>query len=77
MEALGANVSAEDRHRLLELKSSGWRLAQVEEFELMITYIDRANDARFVHFKHGFGSSGQHFEKCIAKPNTIVDLLGT
>lgn len=75
MEARRANVTAEDRKRLLELGSEGFRLAQVEEFELMIAYVDTENDAYFVHFKNGFGSRGQHFEKCITKPQTVVNLF--
>lgn len=75
MVALGANVSSQDAERLLELGERGFRLAQVEEFELMIAYVDTKNDAHFVHFQNGFGSGGHHFEKCIAKPQTVVDLF--
>jgi hypothetical protein len=75
MVALGANVNAQDEERLLELSQRGFRLTQVEEFELMIAYVDTKNDAHFVHFQSGFGSGGQHFERCITKPQTVIDLF--
>jgi hypothetical protein len=75
IEARRANITAEDRKQLLELGRAGFRLAQVEEFELMIAYVDTKNDAHFVHFQSGFGSGGQHFEKCITKPQTVIDLF--
>lgn len=73
--AAGGNVSAEDRKRLLELATRGNRLAQVEEFELMIAYVDLRHDAHFVHLRDGIGPDGQHFKRCITRPQTVVDLL--
>ena len=73
MEKLGAKVSDEDRAQLGELKG-GFRIAQVEEFEIMFTFIDLTGTAQFVHFEGGIGSAGQHLEQCITKPQTVIDL---
>lgn len=74
MTNLGAKVSSEDEGRLRELDRRGFRLSQVEEFEVMITYVDLSGDAHFVHFRHGFGPGGQHFKRCVSKPTTAVRL---
>lgn len=69
----GAKVSDDDRARLSELKS-GFRIAQVEEFEIMVAFIDLTGTAQFIHLQGGIGSGGQHLEKCITKPQTVIDL---
>jgi hypothetical protein len=62
MRALGANISDKDLARITEAGSRGFRLAQVEEQEMAIAYIDRSNDARFIHFATGIGPEGQHLQ---------------
>jgi len=74
MIALGANVSSKDRDRLITLGSMGFRIAEIEEFEIMIAYIDSSNDAHFMLFRQGVGSLGQHFRQCISKPETLLEL---
>ncbi len=76
MRNLGAVVSDIDQHRLSEAGSRGFRLSQVEEFEMMIAYVDRYNHAHFIHFERGIGALGQHLRACISKPDTKL-VLGT
>ena len=72
MRALGANINEKDQLRWTETR--GFRLAPVEESEMAIAYMDLGNNAQFIHFKSGIGPEGQHFEKCIAKPQTRLFL---
>jgi hypothetical protein len=74
MQKLGATIDAKDETRLTEARSRGFRAAQVEEFEMMIAYIDLANRAHFVHFERGLGAEGQHLEQCVSKPATSMIL---
>lgn len=68
-EENGALVSATDRQKL-EDKLVGFRLSIVEEFEFMLVIVRSSRQAEFMHFPSGIGSAGQHFLKCVAKPNT-------
>jgi hypothetical protein len=72
MRALGANINEKDRLRLTESRSRGFRLTQVEESEMAITYVDLSNNAKFIHFDHGIGPEGQHLQKCIGRPEKRV-----
>jgi hypothetical protein len=74
MIELGAKVTDKDRTRLTEAGDSGFRLSQVEEFEMMVTFIDLTGKAQFIHFQGGIGPGGQHLKKCISKPQTVIDL---
>ena len=74
MQRLGASVSDMDRLRLTEAGTRGFRLGQVEEFEMMIAFIDHQDRAHFIHFESGIGSPGQYFEKCISRPDTTMEL---
>jgi hypothetical protein len=74
MRAFGANIDEKNQLRLTEAGSRGFRLAQVEESEMAIAYVDFNNNARFIHFKYGIGPEGQHFQKCIARPETRLIL---
>ena len=72
IESRGALIDEADRTRLIEARSRGFRVGTVEEFEALVAYVDPANRAHFVHFRNGIGASGQHFERCIQKPDTTV-----
>ncbi len=72
IQALGAEIDDRDRARLTEAGRRGFRIGPIEEFELAIAYIDRENKARFIHMKSGIGPRGQHFEKCIDRPETKI-----
>jgi hypothetical protein len=74
MRALGANISEKDRVRMTEAGSRGFRLGQVEEREMVITFVDPSNNAHFIHFHTGIGPEGQNFKRCIAKPETRLVL---
>ena len=74
MEKKGAEFSSGDKRRLLQLGKRGMRLAQVEESEVLFVYMDATGRARYVHFEYGFGPEGQHFERCISKPVTRIQL---
>ena len=74
MRAIGANIHEKDQVRWTKARSRGLRLAQVEEKEMAIAYVDLANNAQFIHFRHGIGPEGQHFQKCVARPETRVVL---
>ncbi|MDP1702868.1 MAG: hypothetical protein Q8L53_18160 [Aestuariivirga sp.] len=69
--ANGGIVSETDRENLNK-KNSGLRLGIVEEFEFMIAYIQADRSTNFIHFSYGIGSGGQHFEKCIKRPTTVM-----
>ncbi len=73
MQAFGADIREEDRSRLTKA-GSGFRAGQVEEFEIMISYVDSANRTHFIHFPHGIGPQGQHLESCVSKPGTRLRL---
>lgn len=75
MQRLGALIRDVDRDRLMEAGSSRFRLSQVEEFESMVAYIDSRDQANFLHFEHGIGVDGQHYKKCIRKPDTTLILV--
>jgi hypothetical protein len=70
LEAIGAIVSDRDRRRLSN--AIGWRVAPVEEFEMLIAFSDEQGQGNFIHFNHGVGSEGQHYEACVTKPKTKV-----
>ena len=72
MQSRGAIVADRDVRRLIEAEELGMRMDQVEEFEIMLTTIDRQNRAHFIHFKHGIGPYGQHLSACTSKPATTV-----
>ena len=42
---------------------------------MMLAYVDPSNTAHFAHFERGIGPGGQHFKKCIRKPETSVPIL--
>ena len=66
MTNLGARISKADEQRLTDAGSGGFRLAQVEEHEIMIAYIDLRNRAHFIHFRHGVGEFGENVAGCIS-----------
>jgi hypothetical protein len=70
MRALGGNINQKDQLRWTEAGSRGFRLGQVEEREMAIAYVDLNNNTQFIHFEYGIGPEGQHFEKCISRPET-------
>ncbi len=74
MAKLGAEIGSADRLRLEEARTSGLRLAEVEEFEFMLAFVDAKRRAHFIHFRDGIGPDGQHFEKCICRPETHLPL---
>lgn len=76
MEALGATISNEDRKRIEEAATTDLRLFSVEESEMMVTYIDKANRAHFIHIRNGIGAQGQEFQSCVTRPETKIDVLG-
>ena len=71
----GAIVSSANRARLVELGNKDFRLSQVEESEAMIAYIDRSNEAHFIHVGNGFGPDGQHLKQCSTRSNPRLELL--
>jgi hypothetical protein len=74
MERLGAAIDERDRAHFLEAETSRLRLAQVEEFEIAIAYVDLADQARFIHFERGVGARGQHLNVGVSKPDTRIVL---
>jgi hypothetical protein len=74
MRGLGAHIDENDLRRFTEAGRRGFRLAPVEESEMAIAYVDLADNARFIHFRHGIGPEGQNFQKCIARPETRLRL---
>ncbi|HEU01565.1 MAG TPA: hypothetical protein ENH89_14745 [Aurantimonas coralicida] len=72
---LGATISDADRTRLKDAGSSGLRLTEVEENEMVVAYIDENNRAHFIWFEDGIGSGGQHLRRCVSMPGTEIDLL--
>lgn len=74
MQKLGANIDPKDRSRLTEAGKQGFRLAQVEEYEMMIAYVDSGDRARFIHFANGLGPEGKRFRRCISKPEARIVL---
>ncbi|HEV7323072.1 MAG TPA: hypothetical protein VGO04_31090 [Ensifer sp.] len=76
MEKLGATIAEADRQRMQDAKDSGFRLYEVEEFEMMVAYIDRAKRAHFIHFKSGIGAQGQGHKSCVTRPETKITLFG-
>jgi len=73
MGKLGANITENDQRRMSE--ASGFRLSPVEEFEVVIAYMDLSNNAHFIHFDTGIGPEGQHRESCVSKPQTRLVLV--
>jgi hypothetical protein len=71
MEALGATISPWDRVRLT-VPTNPLRISPVEEFEMVIGYVDEQGRAHFVHFAEGVGGGGQHYNTCVTKPQTTV-----
>ncbi len=74
MSKLGAEIGSADRLRLDEARTSGFRLAEVEEFEFMLAYVDKEQRAHFIHFRNGIGPGGQHLKRCISRPETRLPL---
>ena len=72
MQELGAKIGEKDRMRLTEAGSRAFRLAQVEEYEMAIGYVDLGNNARFIHFRSGIGPEGKRFQRCISGPQTRI-----
>jgi len=73
-EERGWSTAETDRDRLGAARHGGFRLAIVEEFELLIAYVDQLNNAEFIHFNRGIGVAGQHLQACVSKPATRLDL---
>lgn len=76
MEKLGATIAEADRERMKEARDTGFRVSVVEEFEMMIAYIDQANKAHFIHFEDGIGAQGQYYNFCVTRPETKITLFG-
>lgn len=76
LERMGVRVPQAEQRRMAAA-SGGFRLAPVEEFEVVIAYIDAKATTRLIHFKNGFGPSGQHFERCVSKPETVMPISMT
>ncbi len=74
IEKLQVKITPEDRRRLENAGSTALRLNQVEEYEIMVVYVDPSGYARIAHFRGGLGSGGQHLRSCISKPQTNIDL---
>jgi hypothetical protein len=74
MRGLGGRVSPADEKRLEALEAMGFRLDTVEELEAMVAFVDSGNNAHFAHFKYGLGVDGQHFRRCVRKPETLISL---
>jgi hypothetical protein len=74
IQMLGANIDEKDRARMTEAGSRSLRIGQVEEQEMAIAFVDLRNNARFIHFRTGIGPEGQHLQKCISKPQTMLYL---
>ena len=74
ISSFGGLVSEQDRQRL-EGKERGSRISIVEEYEFMISYVKSDGTAHFIHFEHGIGTGGQHFQECIKRPTDVM-LLG-
>jgi hypothetical protein len=72
MKARGVIVSEQDRRRLEG--ATGLRVSPVEEFEMLIAFVDEEQRAHFIHFKEGIGPDGQHYEGCVSKPRTKVSV---
>ncbi|WP_395450267.1 hypothetical protein ACHMW7_10960 [Aminobacter sp. UC22_36] len=70
----GATVSSANRARLTELANRDFRLSQVEEFEAMVAYVDKSNEAHFIHIGYGFGPNGQHLKQCTTSTNPRLEL---
>ncbi|CAN7443185.1 hypothetical protein LJR090_003584 [Bosea sp. LjRoot90] len=47
----------------------------VDEFEMALVYVDVAGIPNVMHFRSGIGPIGQHFERCITKPDTRIQLF--
>lgn len=39
---------------------------------MLIAFKDEEGPAHFIHFDHGVGAEGQHYEACVTKPRTKV-----
>ncbi|KAA5602193.1 hypothetical protein F1193_06050 [Blastochloris sulfoviridis] len=72
MERRGASIRDADRQSLAE--PGGLRLTPVEEHEVLVSIVDEAGNARFIHFDHGLNSHGQHFQACVTRPETFVTI---
>lgn len=70
----GATVSSANRARLIELGNKDFRLSQVEESEVMVVYVDKSNEAHFIHAGNGFGPNGQHLKQCTTSTNPRLEL---
>lgn len=70
MDERGAIVTDADRKRLTS--TGGFRAGPVEEFEMLIAFIDDEGRAHFIHFPEGVGSGGQHYQACVTRPQTTV-----
>lgn len=46
----------------------------VDEFQMALVYVDAVDTPSVMHFRSGIGPEGQHFERCITKPNTRIPL---
>lgn len=74
LEKLGATVSPDNQTRLIELKEKGFRISEVEEFEVMVVFVDSSNEGQFIHFEGGLGPDGQHLKKCTYRSNPKLEL---
>lgn len=74
LEKLGATVSPDNRTRLAELTERGFRISQVEEFEVMVVFVDDSNEGQFIHFEGDLGSAGQHLRICTDRSKPKLEL---
>jgi hypothetical protein len=71
----GGKVTGADRLRLQQ-KLGGFRISIVEEFEFLFLILEASGRTEFIHFSGGIGSPGQHFLKCVEKPQTVLYFSG-
>lgn len=74
MQKKAASIATEDKARIDAL-STFLGPDVVEEYDMMIAYVDLRNVARFIYFEQGIGPQGQHFEAYAAKPETTVHVF--
>jgi hypothetical protein len=68
-------IVSENQRTRIDWLESGSRLAAIEEFELMLIYVDGSKHAQFV-LHPGFGSFFQHYSECARPDQPTITLRG-
>lgn len=72
LKKLGRSIDPQDEARLVRAAEA--RMFMIEESEFALVSWEDRKPARVTFFANGFGPSGQEFQRCIRRPDTVLTI---